>query len=149
MSVARWDLHQQRNVARKQLLTWCSCRGNHTTNYCVHSNLKETKAAPEKASLEHRKLSPVQNRVLHSSCFVITQATTFPTTTTSNTGRPTERQAAPMGGQCKPACPEVSTVESQTPRSKQVDSIPSHRFSHCSSELPISWETFPSQNYYS
>jgi hypothetical protein len=35
------------------------------------------------------------------------------------------RQAAPTGGQLKPACPEVPVVESQPHRSKQTDSTPS------------------------
>jgi hypothetical protein len=44
------------------------------------------------------------------------QSTTNPIPTTSVTE--TERQAAPAGGQSKPACPEVSVVDFQPPRSK-------------------------------
>jgi hypothetical protein len=60
--------------------------------------------------------------VVRGGRVIMAQATPSPTATWYDTGRRTERQAAPTGGQQKPACPEVSVVESQPLRSKQTDS---------------------------
>jgi hypothetical protein len=131
----------------KQQLKCCSCGGNHTANYrgCsvakaadakrargersrkdgVSTRLPAPKSAPAKPSPEQEKLGPGWNHVVRDGRVVKAQATPSITSTSSDIGRRTERQAAPTGGQRKPACPEVSVVESQPPRSKQTDSTPS------------------------
>jgi hypothetical protein len=87
--------------------------------------LPAPKSAPAKPSPEQVKLGSGWNHVVRGGRVVKDQATPSPTSNSSDTGRRTERQAAPIGGQCKPACPEVSVVVSQPPRSKQTDSAPS------------------------
>jgi hypothetical protein len=83
------------------------------------------KSAPAKPSPEQEKLGPGWNHVVRGGRVVKAQATSSPASTSSDTGRRTERQAAPTGGQRKPACPEVSVVESHPPRPKQTYSTPS------------------------
>jgi hypothetical protein len=125
------------------------CGGNHTANYCGCSKWKEAKAAaakraqgergrndgvstrlpapksaPPKPSPEQEKHGHGWNHVVRGGCIVKAQSSSSPTSASSDTGR-TERQVALTDGQRKPACPEVSAVESQSPRSKQTDSAPS------------------------
>jgi hypothetical protein len=91
----------------------------------VPTRLPAPKSAPAKASPEQEKLGSGWNHVVRGGRVVKAQATPSPASNSSDTGRRTERQAAPTGGQRKPACPEVSVVESQPPCSKQTDSTPS------------------------
>jgi hypothetical protein len=137
-------------VTPKQQLKCCSCGKTHTASYRGCNKWKEAKAAatkraqgertrkddvstglpapksaPAKPSPEQEKLGPGWNHVVRGSRVVKVQATQRPASTSSDTGRRTERQAAPKEGHRKPACPKVSVVESQPPRSKQTDSAPS------------------------
>jgi hypothetical protein len=134
-------------VTIKQELKCCSCGGNHNANYRGCSKWKEAKAAtarraqgersrkdgvttrlpapksaPAKPSPEQEKLGSGYNHVVRGGRVVKAQATPTPASTSSDTGRRTEMQVAPTGDQRKPASPEVSVVESQSPRSKQTDS---------------------------
>jgi hypothetical protein len=118
-------------VTPKQQLKCCSCGGNHTGNYRGCSKWKEAKAAaakraqgersrkvgvstrlpapksaPAKSSPEEEKLGSGWNHVVRGGRVVKAQASPSPASTSSDTGRRTERQAAPTGGQRKPACPK-------------------------------------------
>jgi hypothetical protein len=73
------------------------------------------------------------------------QATPTSSPTPFGTVRRPERQTAPTGGQCKPACPDVSVVESQSPRSKRSESAPSTSVSQRSRGFPISMENLPTE----
>jgi hypothetical protein len=168
--VACGDAHPSgKCVTPKQQLKCCSCGGNHTANYRGCSKWKEAKAAaakraqgergrkdgistrlpapksaPAKPSPEQEKLGHDWNYVVQGGRVVKPQASPSPTSTSSDTGRRTERQAAPTSGQRKPACPEVSAVESQSPRSKQTDSAPfPHRVSLRLRGSPTPSRTFP------
>jgi hypothetical protein len=132
-------------------LKCCSYGGNHTANYRGCSKWKEAKdaaaklaqrersrkdgvstrlpapkSAPVKASPEQENLGSGWNHVVRGGRVVKAQATPIPASTSSDTGIRTEGQAAPTGGQSKPACPEESVVEIQPPRSKQTDSTHFH-----------------------
>jgi hypothetical protein len=134
-------------VSRKLQLKCYSCGGNHTANYggCIKwkegkaaaakrvqgvrsrkdgfsTRLPAPKSAPVKPPPKQERLVPVFNQVFRGGRVVKAQATHNPTSTSSDTGRRTERQAAPTGGQRKPACTEVLVVESQPPRSEQTES---------------------------
>jgi hypothetical protein len=152
-------------VTPKQQLKCCSCGGNHTANYRGCSNWKEAKAAaakraqgersrkdgvskrlpppksaPAKPSPEQEKLGPGWNHVVRGGRVVKAQGTPSPASTSSDTGRRTERQAAPTGGQREPACPEVTVVEFQPPRSKQTTRSPPQ------GQSPLEWIADLSEN---
>jgi hypothetical protein len=140
--VACGDEHQSgKCVTPKQQLKCYSCGGNHTANLRGCSKWKEAKAAaakreqmersrkdgdstrlpahksaPAKPSPEQEKRGHGWNHVVRGGRVVKAQATPSPAFTSSDTGRLTEWQAAPTGSQRKPACLEVSVVESQPPR---------------------------------
>jgi hypothetical protein len=119
-------------VSPKQQLKCCSCGRNHTENYRGCSKWKEAmaaaakrtqgkcgpkdgvstrlpapKSAPAKPSPEQGKLGPSCNLVVRGGRVVMDQATPSPAFTSIDTGRRTERQAAPTDCQLKPACREV------------------------------------------
>jgi hypothetical protein len=131
-------------VTPKQQLKCCSCGGNHTANYrgcsswkaamaaatkrvrgeCgrkdgVSTRLPTPNSAPDTPPAEQEKLGLGCNHVVRGGRVFKAQTTPIPTPTSSGTGRRTERQATPAGGQCKPACSEVS-VDSHPPRSNRL-----------------------------
>jgi hypothetical protein len=88
----------------------------------VSTRLPAPKSAPAEPSPEQEKLGSGWNHVVRGGRVVKAQATPTPASFSCDTGRRTEWQAAPTGGQSKIAYPEVSVEESQPPRSKQTDS---------------------------
>jgi hypothetical protein len=139
-------------VTPKQQLKWCSCGGNHTASYrgCskwkaakvaatkraqgerglkdrISTRLPAPKSAPAKPPPEQGELGPGWNHVVRGGRVFKAQTTPIPNPTSSGTGRQTEGQATPAGGQCKPACPEVS-VDFHPPRSNRLtQNQPPHR----------------------
>jgi hypothetical protein len=105
------------SVTPNQQLKYCSCGGNHTSTIVaavsgkkqrrllqserkgqpkdgVSTRLPAPKSAPAKPSPEQEKLSPGWNHVVRGGHVVQAQATSSPSSTSSDTGRRTERQAA-------------------------------------------------------
>jgi hypothetical protein len=98
--------------------------GSQPKGWCLHAP-PVPKSALTKPSPEQEKLGPGWNHVVRGGRVLKAQAKPSLTSTSSDTERRTERQAAPTAGQRKPACPEISVVETQPPRSKQTDPGPS------------------------
>jgi hypothetical protein len=88
----------------------------------VSTRLPAPKSAPAKPPPEQEKLGHGWNHVVRGGRVVKAQASPSPPSTLTDTGRRSKRQAAPVGGQRKSACPSVSAVESQSNRYKQTDS---------------------------
>jgi hypothetical protein len=106
----------------------------------VSMRLQTPKWAQPKPSPEQENLGPAWNHVVRGCRLVQTQATPNPTPISSDTIRLTERLTAPTSGQCKPAYPQVSFVESTPSRSNKTDSpLSSPRASHCLRRSLISW----------
>jgi hypothetical protein len=139
-----------KSVIPNQQLNCCSCERNHTATHRGCSEWKDAKATttkraqgkggrkdgvstrlpapkstPGKTYREQEKLGPGWNQVVRGDRVFKAQATHNPISTSSDIRRRTERQATAMDIQGKPACPEVSLIESQQPRSKQTKSAPS------------------------
>jgi hypothetical protein len=164
--VACSDEHPSgKSVTPKQQLC-CSCGENHTANYHGCSKWKEVKAAaakraqgegsrkdgvstrlpapnsaPAKPSSEQEKLGSGWNHIVRGGRVVKAQATPSPASTSSDTGRRTERQVAPKGGQRKPACLKCRWWNPSHPVPNRLTPLP-HRVSLHSRGSPIS-----SRNY--
>jgi hypothetical protein len=165
--VACGDEHMSgKCVTPKQQLKCCRCGGNHTANYrgcskwkevkaaaakraqeehrrqdCVSTRLPAPKSAPAKPSPEQDKSGSGWNHVVRGGRVVKAQPTHTPASTSSDTGRRTERQAAPTAAIVSPLVQKCRWRNPSHPVPNRLTPLP-HRVSLHSRGSPIS-----SRNY--